>query len=149
MKKILFLIVLIICGNLVNASSFTNLQNQIAQFEFHYGIHSGNDTADIPNIICIDLETGATTTCTVPILISFYLAKFFNLIWPLAIFLASLMLLYAGILYITKPNDIGKAHKMLLWSLVGLVVAILSFAIVKGLENFILGFDIYEFRFWY
>ena len=51
---------------------------------------------------------------------------------------AVIMVIYAGILYITAAGDAGKLAKAktaIVWAVVGLVVVILSYAIV----NFVIG----------
>lgn len=52
--------------------------------------------------------------------------------------IAVIMIIYAGILYITAAGDAGKLAKAktaIIWAVVGLVVVILSYAIV----NFVIG----------
>ncbi|EKD93964.1 MAG: hypothetical protein ACD_28C00014G0001 [uncultured bacterium] len=49
-------------------------------------------------------------------------------------FVATIMVIYGGILYVTSAgNDenVGKAKKILLYALVGIIVILLSFAIVN------------------
>lgn len=49
-------------------------------------------------------------------------------------FIATLMIIYGGILYVTSAgNDenVGKAKKILMYAIVGIVVILLSFAIVN------------------
>lgn len=49
-------------------------------------------------------------------------------------FIATLMIIYGGILYVTSAgNDenVGKAKKILMYAVVGIVVILLSFAIVN------------------
>ena len=48
--------------------------------------------------------------------------------------IAVIMVIYSGILYITAAGDAGKlakAKNSLIWSIVGLAVVILSYAIVR------------------
>lgn len=52
--------------------------------------------------------------------------------------LAVIMLIYAGITFITANGEedaIKKARSMILWSVVGIVVIMLSFAIVRVVMN--------------
>jgi hypothetical protein len=49
-------------------------------------------------------------------------------------FIATIMIIYGGILYVTSAgNDenVGKAKKILLYAIVGIIVILLSFAIVN------------------
>ena|SRR3989338_4971925 len=49
-------------------------------------------------------------------------------------FLATIMIIYGGVLYVTSAgNDenVGKAKKILLYAIVGIIVILLSFAIVN------------------
>lgn len=55
----------------------------------------------------------------------------------LAFALSVIMIGWAGFLYMTKPEKSQEIHKRLLWGIIGFIVAILSFAIVKFLERLI------------
>lgn len=49
-------------------------------------------------------------------------------------FIATIMIIYGGILYVTSAgndDNVGKAKKILLYAVVGIVVILLSFAIVN------------------
>lgn len=68
----------------------------------------------------------------------FYLGRVLSLLYRLAIVLSAIFLSWAGILYITKPEEIKKIHSRLIWGIIGALIAILSFTIVKLIEAFFL-----------
>jgi hypothetical protein len=73
--------------------------------------------------------------------LGFFFYKILKVIVALALALSAIFIAWAGILYITKgggkDEDIKKIHQSLVWAVVGLVVALLSFAFVKSLEFYI------------
>lgn len=60
--------------------------------------------------------------------------KILSIIYTLALFLAVIFLVYAGILYITEPGKAPDIHKRLTYGIVGIVVAVISFSLVKAIE---------------
>jgi hypothetical protein len=63
-------------------------------------------------------------------------------IWPVFFGISIIMLIWAGILFLTAQGDPGKistAKKAVLWAVIGIVVAILAFSAVGILNNVIGG----------
>ena len=60
--------------------------------------------------------------------------KILSIIYTLALLLGVIFLVYAGIEYITKPGDAKSVHQRLTWGIVGIVVAIVAFSLVKAIE---------------
>ena len=50
---------------------------------------------------------------------------------------ATFMLIYAGILYASKPEEAKKTHERIIWAIVGFVIALLSFSLIVLIENLI------------
>lgn len=62
------------------------------------------------------------------------------ILWPIAAGICVVMLIVAGILFITAngdPGQVKKARDAVIWSVVGLVVAILAFSIISVVTNYI------------
>jgi hypothetical protein len=55
--------------------------------------------------------------------------------YTLALFLAVIFLIWAGILYITKPSEASNIHSRFYYGLLGVIVAVLAFSFVKALES--------------
>jgi len=55
--------------------------------------------------------------------------------YSLALFLAVIFLIWAGILYITKPDKSSEIHSRFFMGLLGAIVAILAFSFVAALER--------------
>lgn len=68
----------------------------------------------------------------------FYLQRIIKLLYFLSLTLGVLFLAWAGILYITNqdPEKIGNINRKILWGIIGIVLAILSFFISKVIELF-------------
>jgi hypothetical protein len=56
-------------------------------------------------------------------------------VYSLALFLAVIFLIWAGILYITKPEKSSEIHSRFFLGLLGVIVAILAFSFVSALER--------------
>lgn len=66
------------------------------------------------------------------------IAGIIEFILPVAAGVAVLAVMYAGVLYITSqgdPEKVGKAKKALLWAIVGVIIIVLSYAIVIMINN--------------
>jgi hypothetical protein len=61
-----------------------------------------------------------------------------SILYPVALFAAVIMFVLAGIWYITGWRKPEEVHKVFMWGIIGLILAILSFALVKGLEQFVM-----------
>ncbi|MCS7183733.1 MAG: hypothetical protein NZ866_00040 [Patescibacteria group bacterium] len=72
--------------------------------------------------------------CTLWILVT--ILKF---VYTLALFLAVIFLIWAGILYITAPGETSKTHPRFYYGLLGVIVAVLAFSLVRALERGITG----------
>jgi uncharacterized membrane protein YjfL (UPF0719 family) len=85
--------------------------------------------------------------------LGFFFEKIFKIIITLALPLSAIFIVWAGILYITKgggkEEDIKKIHQRLVWAVIGLVVALLSFAFVRVLKLWIEQGQVYLFNFVY
>jgi hypothetical protein len=56
-------------------------------------------------------------------------------VYSLALFLAVIFLIWAGILYITKPEKSSEIHSRFFLGLLGVIVAVLAFSFVSALER--------------
>ena len=85
--------------------------------------------------------------------LGFFFEQIFKVIITLALPLSAIFIVWAGILYITKgggkEEDIKKIHQRLVWAVIGLVVALLSFAFVRVLKLWIEQGQVYLFNFVY
>jgi FtsH-binding integral membrane protein len=66
----------------------------------------------------------------------FYAQKILSFLYVLALMLGVIFLSWAGILYITKPEKGKDIHQRLIFGIVGIIIAILSFTIVKIIDLF-------------
>ena len=70
------------------------------------------------------------------------LNRILNYVWTIMGIIVVLMLLWAGFTFVTaagSDDQIGKAKQMVKWSLVGIVVMILSGGVMLLIENFLRG----------
>ena len=66
--------------------------------------------------------------------------RIINLLVKLAIVIAPILIIYAGFLYITAAGNeqtIQKAHRVLIWALIGLAVVILATGIPALIKEFL------------
>jgi uncharacterized membrane protein YjfL (UPF0719 family) len=68
----------------------------------------------------------------------FYLMKIFSFLYSLALVLAAIFISWTGVLYILYPEKTKEIHSRLIWGIVGVSIAILSFTIVKLIQLFFL-----------
>lgn len=68
----------------------------------------------------------------------FYINRALSFVYVLALALGVIFLAWAGILYITNPEKSGDTHKRLMFGIIGIIIAILSFTIVKMIDLFFL-----------
>jgi FtsH-binding integral membrane protein len=66
----------------------------------------------------------------------FYAQRILSFLYVLALMLGVIFLSWAGILYITKPEKSKDIHQRLIFGIVGIIIAILSFTIVKIIDLF-------------
>jgi uncharacterized membrane protein YjfL (UPF0719 family) len=66
----------------------------------------------------------------------FYVQRILSFLYVLALMLGVIFLSWAGILYITQPEKSSEIHKRLMYGVLGIVLAILSFTIVKIIDFF-------------
>jgi uncharacterized membrane protein YjfL (UPF0719 family) len=66
----------------------------------------------------------------------YYIARALSFLYILALALGVIFLSLAGISYITHPEKSKDVHNKLIWGIVGVILAILSFAIVQIIETF-------------
>lgn len=78
-----------------------------------------------------DIPAGLLTTC-----ILWFTYKFFRLFYVLSMLTAITMLVYAGFKYITSGGGESgkKVHNLIIYVIIGIIVTILSYSIVKALE---------------
>ncbi len=69
----------------------------------------------------------------------FLFDKGLRILYTLSLALGVLFLMWAGILYITKPSQVSDVHKRVQWGIIGIVVGIVSFTIVIGVERWLTG----------
>ncbi len=77
--------------------------------------------------------------------LGFFFLKILQIILALALVLATIMIAWAGILYITKGSSGEKGkeiHQRIIFAALGLVVAFLAFVFIKMLEIWISGMKI-------
>lgn len=63
-----------------------------------------------------------------------------NIILPLIGAIAVGMVIYGGVLFITSsgdPEKVTKARKTLMWAIIGIIIVVLSYAIVVSLSKLI------------
>ena len=63
-----------------------------------------------------------------------------NLLFTVLLVLAVIFLLYAGILFVTasgSPEQVEKARQIIMYALVGIVIAVLARAIVYFVQNYL------------
>jgi uncharacterized membrane protein YjfL (UPF0719 family) len=68
--------------------------------------------------------------------ILFYAQKILSFLYVLALMLGVIFLSWTGILYITQPEKSKDIHQRLIFGIVGIIIAILSFTIVKIIDLF-------------
>ena len=66
----------------------------------------------------------------------YYAERFLSFLYVLALMLGVIFLSWAGILYITKPEKSKDIHWRLIFGILGIIRALLSFAIVKIIDLF-------------
>jgi len=66
----------------------------------------------------------------------FYLQRILSFLYILSLMLGAIFLSWAGVLYITQPEKTKDIHSRLIWGIIGIVVSILSFTIVKIIDLF-------------
>ncbi len=89
-----------------------------------------NDDADNPSVIAGSTVWGGSARSAVLTVINFFL--FFLGI------LATAMIIYGGYLYMTSAGDdqkVESAKKILMYAAIGIIVVLLSFALVNTLTN--------------
>lgn len=62
------------------------------------------------------------------------------IVWPVFLSVSVVMFMWAGFLFLTAQGDPGKnatARKLIIWAVVGIVVAVFAFSIVGILEQII------------
>ncbi len=68
--------------------------------------------------------------------ILYYLRRFISFLYGVALAIGVFFLAWAGILYITQPEKTKDIHPKLFYGILGIVIAILSFTIVKVINFF-------------
>jgi len=69
----------------------------------------------------------------------FFFDRALRILYFAALALGVIFLMWAGILYITKPLEAKNIHQRFVWGIIGIVVGITSFTIVIALENWLAG----------
>ncbi|GIW65769.1 MAG: hypothetical protein KatS3mg094_288 [Candidatus Parcubacteria bacterium] len=59
--------------------------------------------------------------------------RILTLIYTISLLLSVGFIIYSGFLFSTKPND-ENAKKYLIWAIIGAIITILSFSLVRGIE---------------
>ena len=108
-------------------TSLVFAQGSAQQNPFTYGVKTSAQQVWPPKVTsCTEGDFGQ---CML-----FVLNKVLAIIYTLALFLAVIFLVYAGIEYITKPGEAGKTHQRLVYGITGIVVAVVAFSLVKAIE---------------
>ena len=68
--------------------------------------------------------------------ILFYVKKILSFLYIVALMLGAIFLSWSGILYITKSEKSNEIHKRLIYGVLGIIIAILSFTLVKIIDSF-------------
>jgi len=66
----------------------------------------------------------------------YYAKRVLSFLYVLALMLGVIFFAWAGILYITKPEKNKDTHNKLIYGILGVILAILSFTIVKIIDLF-------------
>jgi len=66
----------------------------------------------------------------------YYTERFLSFLYILALMLGVIFLSWAGVLYITQPEKSKDIHWRLIFGILGIILALLSFAIVKIIDLF-------------
>jgi uncharacterized membrane protein YjfL (UPF0719 family) len=66
----------------------------------------------------------------------YYAQRFLSFLYVLALMLGVIFLSWAGILYITQPEKSKDIHQRLIFGVAGIIIAILSFTVVKIIDLF-------------
>jgi hypothetical protein len=69
----------------------------------------------------------------------FFFDRALRILYFAALALGVIFLMWAGILYITKPLEAKNIHQRFIWGIIGIIVGITSFTIVIALENWLAG----------
>ena len=69
----------------------------------------------------------------------FFFDRALRILYFSALALGVIFLMWAGILYITKPLEAKNIHQRFIWGIIGIIVGITSFTIVIALENWLAG----------
>jgi hypothetical protein len=69
----------------------------------------------------------------------FFFDRALRILYFAALALGVIFLMWAGILYITKPLEAKNIHQRFVWGIIGIIVGITSFTIVIALENWLAG----------
>lgn len=122
-KKALLILSAVFLFTAFNLSMYASAYIEAVEYPFQYGTHK---TQSAPEI----------TECSKSIkscILWAFSGIFSVLIW-LAGALGVIMFVWAGILYITKPQEAAKIHSRLYWGVIGIIVSLASFGIVKFIE---------------
>lgn len=92
-------------------------------YPFEYGLRP--DRPGAPNIT----KCNSLPNC----LLWFFTIMFRTMIWLAGVF-AVVMIILAGLAYMTKPDDAKNIHSRLYWAALGLIVALLAFGLVQFIE---------------
>lgn len=84
----------------------------------------------------VSVLSGSGSSVDLKTCLLFYIKKLLVFLYVLALILGVIFFAWAGLLYITKPENSKNIHSKLIWAIIGVIVAILSFTIVKIIENF-------------
>ncbi len=85
---------------------------------------------ELPELSCSQLGVGGC--------IALFADKILEIFYRLSLFIGAIMLIWAGLLYITGAKEPKSVHKYLIWGFIGIALAVLAYSIVLGIENFIL-----------
>ncbi len=66
--------------------------------------------------------------------IIFYLMLILTWVYQISLFFSIIMLIWAGINYITKPEKAKDTHKILMYAIIGAIVTVLAWTIVKAIQ---------------
>lgn len=67
--------------------------------------------------------------------LTYYLTFVLSWLYRISLAFSVIMLIWAGINYITKPEKAKETHKMIIYALVGAVVTVLAWTIVRVIET--------------
>jgi hypothetical protein len=68
------------------------------------------------------------------ICVLYFLSRILSWLYTISLFFSTIMFIYAGILYITKPEESKKTHNIVKYAIIGAIITIGAWSIVRAIE---------------